>query len=238
VTVRNAERIVDSVTVDGAPRVVVVEDDRSLALALRVGLTHAGFDVVVVESGAAFAELVDQFRPDLALLDISLPGGPNGFELAAILRTRSDAPVLFVTASDALTDRLAGFDAGADDYVVKPFAMAELIARVRAVLRRAGRLRSAVVQVRELVVDDARRTVTLAGTPVHLTQTEFELLRALIRRPGRVLSKGQLLSLVWGFDEHDPNVVEVHISSLRRKLANDTTHLIHTIRGEGYVLGP
>jgi two-component system, OmpR family, response regulator len=226
------------VSSDGAARVVVVEDDSSLATALRIGLRRAGYEVVVAADGSGFEELVERFRPDLALLDISLPGGPDGFELARLLRARSDAPLLFITASDSLDDRLAGFDAGADDYVVKPFALAELIARVRAVLRRAGRLVSPVLEIRDLVIDDNQRAVTRAGVGVPLTPTEFDLLSTLARAPGQIFSKTQLLSLVWGFDQYDPNLVEVHMSSLRRKLDNDSTRLIHTERGRGYVLRP
>ena len=221
-----------------APRILLVEDDQSLAFALRVGLRRAGYLVEVAENGSNFADLVDHFRPDLALLDISLPGELNGFNLAAELRARSDAPLLFVTAADTLQDRLAGFEAGADDYVVKPFALAELLARVRAVLRRSGRLVSGAVQIRDLVIDDTHRTVTRAGQPVPLTPTEFDLLSTLARAPGTVFSKAQLLSLVWGFAQYDQNLVEVHVSALRRKVERGGVRLIHTERGVGYVLRP
>lgn len=226
------------VAVTGAPRVVVVEDDSTLARALGVGLRGAGYEVVVSEDGTGFEEIVERFRPDLALLDISLPGTKDGFDLARVLRRGSDAPLLFITASDTLRDRLAGFEAGADDYVVKPFALAELIARVRAVLRRTGRLQSPVVEVRDLVIDDGRRTVTRDGVLLPLTRTEFDLLATLARSPGQVFSKARLLTLVWGFDQYDPNLVEVHMSSLRRKIDNDATRLIQTERGRGYVLRP
>jgi len=225
-------------TIGAAPRVIVVEDDPSLATALRIGLRRAGYEVLTASDGSRFVEVVDGFRPDLALIDISLPGGPSGFELAQLLRARSDVPLLFVTASDSLEDRLAGFDLGADDYVVKPIALAELIARVQAVLRRAGRLVSAVVQIRDLTIDENLRTVTRAGKPILVTPTEFDLFATLARQPGQVFSKVQLLSLVWGFDQYDPNLVEVHMSSLRRKIDNETTRLIHTERGRGYVLRP
>ncbi len=216
----------------------MVEDDTSLATGLGVGLRSAGYDVVIANDGDGFDELVRRFRPDLALLDVSLPGAADGFQLARTLRTESDAPVLFITASDSLMDRLAGFEAGADDYVVKPFALAELIARVRAVLRRSGRLQSAVVEVRDLVIDEGHRAVSRGGAPVPLTPTEFDLLATLARAAGQVFSKAQLLTLVWGFDQYDPNLVEVHMSSLRRKLDNETSRLIHTERGRGYVLRP
>ncbi len=189
-------------------------------------------------NGSNFGERVERFRPDLALLDISLPGELSGFDLAADLRARSDAPLLFVTAADTIQDRLAGFEAGADDYVVKPFALAELLARVRAVLRRSGRLVSGAVQIRDMLIDEGRRTVTRAGQAVALTPTEFELLSTLAHAPGTVFSKAQLLSLVWGFPEYDQNLVEVHMSALRRKIERADARLIHTERGVGYVLRP
>jgi two-component system OmpR family response regulator len=221
-----------------APRILIVEDDHSLATGLRVGLRRAGYEVITSRDGAGFADHVDEFRPDLALLDVSLPGDRNGFDLAAVWRARTDAPLMFITAADSLGDRLAGFDAGADDYVVKPFALAELIARVRAVLRRAGRLTSPVIEIRDLVIDENTRTVTRAGALIALTPTEFDLLATLARHPGQTFSKGQLLSLVWGFDQYDPNLVEVHVSALRRKLDTTDPRLIHTERGRGYACRP
>ena len=216
----------------------MVEDDAALALAVRLGLQAAGYDVELAADGQGFSEIVDRFHPDLAMLDISLPDGPDGFDLARLLRARSDAPVLFITASDALADRLAGFEAGADDYVIKPFALAELLARVRAILRRAGRMVSGSIEVRDLVIDEQQRVVTRGGAPVPLTAMEFDLLATLARTPGRVFSKAQLLSFVWGFDEYDPNLVEVHVSALRRKIATDGPSLIQTERGRGYVCRP
>jgi two-component system OmpR family response regulator len=228
----------DGVDTGSAPRVLVVEDDDALALAVRVGLQAAGYDVEHASDGGGFAELVDRFHPDLALLDLTLPRGPGGFDLARALRARSDAPLLFITASDTLTDRLAGFEVGADDYIVKPFALAELLARVRAVLRRAGRMVSGSVEVRDLVINEQQRTVTRCGVHIPLTTMEFDVLATLARAPGRVFSKSQLLSFVWGFDEYDPNLVEVHVSSLRRKIGTDGPALIQTERGRGYVLRP
>ena len=216
----------------------MVEDDTTLAAALGAGLRRIGYKVEVVADGGGFDALVDGFRPDLALLDISLGDAPDGFELARTLRARTDTPLMFITAADTLEDRLAGFDAGADDYIVKPFALAELIARVRVVLRRAGRLSLPVIELRDLVIDEDTRTVNRKGQPVSLTPTEFDLLVTLARAPGEVFSKGRLLTLVWGFDEYDPNLVEVYMSSLRRKIGDTTSRLIHTERGRGYVLRP
>jgi len=220
------------------PRVLVVEDDEALALAVKVGLQAAGYDVEHAGDGRDFAEIVDRFHPDLALLDVSLPDGPDGFDLARVLRARSDAPLMFITASDSLEDRLAGFDVGADDYLVKPFALAELLARMRAVLRRSGRVVSGCIEFRDVVIDELQRSVTRGGQPVSLTSVEFELLVTLARAPGRVFSKPELLSFVWGFDEYDPNLVEVHVSSLRRKIGGDGATLIQTERGRGYVPRP
>jgi two-component system OmpR family response regulator len=221
-----------------APRVLIVEDDAILAEALRVGLAQVGYEVTVVGDGTAFGDLVARVRPDLALLDVSLPSGPNGFDLARELRARCDASIVFVTAADNLEDRLAGFEVGGDDYVQKPFALAELLARIRAVLRRAGRVVSPVIEVRDLVVDEQQRSVSKGGQPVTLTTIEFDVLATLARSPGRVFSKGQLLSLIWGYDQYSPNVVEVHVSSLRRKVDTGPVPLIHTERGRGYVLRP
>jgi DNA-binding response OmpR family regulator len=220
------------------PRILVVEDDEALAVALRMGLERVGYHVTVAGDGSQFPELIARVHPDLALLDVSLPDGPNGFELARELRACCDASIVFVTASDSLEDRLAGFEAGADDYLPKPFALAELLARVAAVLRRAGRLVSPVLAVRDLVIDEQQRVVSRAGTVVPLTSTEFDLLSTLARSPGRIFSKGQLLALIWGFDQFAPNLVEVHMSSLRRKLDTGQVRLIHTERGRGYVLRP
>ena len=144
--------------------------------------------------------------------------------------------MVFLTAADTLEERLSGFDLGADDYIVKPFAVAELLSRVRVILRRAGRLDSPTRQIRDLVVDEATRTVMRNKDRVELTRTEFDLLLVLVRSPGKVFSKTQLLAQVWGFDEFDPNLVEVYVSSLRRKLEAHGPRLLFTERGRGYVI--
>ncbi|MHB8467852.1 MAG: response regulator transcription factor [Acidimicrobiales bacterium] len=215
-------------------RLLVVEDDEHLARALSVSLGAAGYEVRTLHDGASLAE-ASEFHPDLAVLDVMLPNGPDGFAVARHMRALG-VGVLFLTAADALEDRLAGFASGADDYLVKPFAMSELMARIRAVLRRSGRLTSPLIEVRDLVIDDANRVVTRGGKVVDLTPTEYSLLWTLAREPGRVFSKLQLLSLVWGFDQYDPNLVEVHVSSLRRKLGPFGPRLVHTERGRGYVV--
>ena len=219
-----------------APRVLLVEDDTAVREAVAAALAGEGYHVLDLADGVAAPHHVTTFRPDLAILDVRLPAGPSGLGLARLVRQECEAAVLMLTAADAVPDRLAGFEAGADDYVAKPFAMEELLARVRALLRRTGRLASAAWQVGDLVVDEAARSVVRGGQPIDLTHTEFALLLALGRHPGRVLPKTQLLTAVWGLDAYDPNVVEVHISALRRKLEAHGPRLIHTVRGVGYGL--
>jgi two-component system, OmpR family, response regulator len=220
------------------PRLLLVEDDHALRSAIVAALEATGYDVSAIVNGTGLIAAAESHHPDMAILDVRLPEGPDGFELAERVRVDLGIPFLFLTAADTLQERLRGFEAGADDYLVKPFAMAEFLARVRAVLRRAGRLASSTFQVRDLVVNEATRVVTRNGNVVDLTKTEFDLLCTLARRPGEVFSKVQLLSLVWGFADFAPNLVEVHVSALRRKLEAYGPRLVHTERGEGYVLGP
>jgi len=223
---------------NASPRVLVVEDDGLIRSTLEVALAGEGYVVHALPDGTSLLSCLEQFRPDLALLDVRLPTGPDGYGMARSLRDRSTLPILFLTAADTVDDRLAGFQAGGDDYLVKPFSMAELLARVQALLRRAGRLTSRSWQVADLVVDDGARSVARGGLPVELTRTEYDLLAMLAQNVGVVLSKTQLLTKVWGFDAYDANLVEVHMSALRRKLEAAGPRLIHTVRGAGYVLRP
>lgn len=217
-------------------RVLLVEDDDALREALVAALVDEGYDVRGEPDGLRVPRLQSTFRPDLAVLDVRLANGPSGLGLARMLRSDLDLPILFLSAADTVDDRLAGFEVGADDYLVKPFSMAELLVRVRALLRRSGALTSDSWSVDGLEVDEGGRDVRYHGTPVELTRTEFDILVALGRRPGRVVGKSQLLSEVWGFAEFDPNLVEVHVSSLRRKLEAAGPRLVQTVRGVGYVL--
>ncbi len=221
---------------NAAPRVLVVEDDVTVRDALGAALRAEGYVVEAVADGSDFERDLRRFRPDLVVLDVRLPTGPDGFALGRRLRAESDVPLVFLTAADELDDRLKGFTAGADDYLTKPFSVAELLARVRALLRRAGRLSSPTWQVGDLTVDEGARTVRRSDHAIKLTRTEFDVLAELGRRRGRAVSKDQLLSAVWQFDSYDPNLVEVHVSALRRKLEDHGDRLIHTVRGVGYVL--
>lgn len=215
-------------------RVLVVEDEPAIREATRVALQSEGYVVAADADGHDYRARLEAFRPDVVLLDWMLPGA-SGIELARLTRRSGDAAIIVVTARDEVPDRLRGFEAGADDYVVKPFAMAELLARVKAVLRRRGRV-PAVIEVGDLLVDEEAGAATRAGVPLDLTATEFRLLAYLANHRGRTLSKTQILTQVWGYDDYDPNLVEVYVSALRRKTEAHGPRLLHTVRGLGYTL--
>lgn len=215
---------------------LVVEDDPPLRRALESALEREGFEVRAEGDGSRIQDVAAHFRPDLAILDVRLEVGPDGYALARLLRRESELPLIFLTAADSVADRLSGFEAGADDYVVKPFSVGELLARIRALLRRSGRLVSSVWQAGDLVVDEAARKVLRADHVVELTRTEYELLIVLVHNFGRAVSKLQLLTDVWGYDAFDKNLVEVHVSSLRRKLEAHGPRIVHTVHGNYYQL--
>jgi len=215
--------------------VLLVEDEESIADAVAAGLQQAGYQTRTLPDGRGIEAVIDAFRPDLAVVDVMLPGPRDGFALTRLLRGDRNVAVILLTARDGLADRLRGFESGADDYVVKPFAAAELIARVGAVLRRLGRVPS-TVQVGDLVLDEAAGVAVRDGQPLSLTPTELRVLSYLVTHRGRTLSKTQILTQVWGYEDFDANLVEVHMSSLRRKVEAFGPRMIHTERGLGYVL--
>lgn len=219
-----------------SPHVLLVEDDEPILAAVDFALRQEGYEVRAEADGVGIEAVWQEFRPDLAILDLRLRRGPDGYVIARRLREAGDVPVVFLTGADSEKSRLAGFDVGADDYIVKPFSMAELLARVKVVLRRTGKLRPTVWRVADLVVDEATGTATRCGEPLDLTATEFRLLYTLVGHRNQVMSKSQLLSLVWGFDYYDTNLVEVNVSALRRKLEARGPRLVHTVRGMGYRL--
>ena len=223
---------------DAPPRVLLVEDETAIRDAVATALAQAGYVPRAEADGTRLRAVADAFRPDLAILDIMLPAGPDGLALARMLRDRADLPILFLTARDGLDDRLAGFTAGADDYLVKPFALTELLARVHALLRRSGRLMSVTVQAGGLVVDEAANAAWRDGRALDLTATELRLLSYLLARRGRTVSKAELLTQVWGYGSYDPNLVEVRVGSLRRKLEAAGPRILHTVHGYGYTLRP
>ncbi|MDI2124792.1 response regulator transcription factor [Yinghuangia seranimata] len=224
------------------PRVLVVDDEPDLADVLSAALRADGWQVRTAGTGAAALAEARSFLPDAVVLDWMLPD-LDGLQVLRGLRHELGAVcVLFLTARDAVEDRVAGITAGGDDYVTKPFSLEEVLARLRGLVRRAGMAREpggARLVVGDLAMDEDAREVTRAGRPIDLSRTEFELLRFLMRNPRRVLSKAQILDRVWSYDfGGQAHVVELYISYLRKKVDAGHTPLIHTVRGVGYVLKP
>jgi DNA-binding response OmpR family regulator len=219
-----------------AARILLVEDSDAIRLPVLTALTAHGFVVDAAADGGDLEHRLPAFAPDLVILDVMLPGR-DGFTLLGVVRRVSTAAVLMLTAKDTLADRVHGLTAGADDYLVKPFAMAELVARVHAVLRRT-RPGGSSISIGDLVINDDATSVQRDGRSLDLTDTERRLLGYLAAHRERVVSKTQILTAIWGYDGFDENVVEVHVSSLRRKLeAGGRSRLVHTVRRRGYLLG-
>jgi len=224
-------------TVPRNPRVLVVEDDEEIAQTLQRSLRMEGYDVRLADDGVSALDTATAFVPDLVVLDLGLPR-LDGMEVAKQLRSRDDVPILILTARDALDSRVEGLDSGADDYLVKPFDRQELLARLRALLRRRPPRGSAAFEVGDLALNPATHEVRRHERPIDLTQREFELLEYLMRNERLVVSRQRLLDEVWGYDPFSQtNTIEVFVSNLRRKLeAGGEPRLLHTIRGAGYVL--
>jgi two-component system copper resistance phosphate regulon response regulator CusR len=221
-------------------KLLVVEDERKTAAYLKRGLDESGFIVDVADNGEDGAHLAQTRLYDLIILDVLLPGR-DGWSIVAELRRRAIAtPVLFLTARDAVGDRVKGLELGADDYLVKPFAFSELVARIRSLLRRGPARQSPVLKLADLELDLHRHRATRAGQTLDLTPKEFQLLSLLLRRSGEVLSRTLIAEQVWDINfEGDSNVVEVHMRRLRAKVDEPfAAKLIHTVRGVGYVLEP
>jgi two-component system OmpR family response regulator len=223
-------------------RVLVVEDEDTLAQMLTMAFEYEGWAVQTAADGPGGVRAARDFKPDVMVLDIMLPGF-DGLEVLARLRAEAiDAPVLYLSARDAVQDRIAGLEAGAQDYVTKPFSLAEVVTRVRGMLRRAGAAaenQETRLVVGDLMLDESTREVSRGGVDVTLTATEFEVLRFLMQNPRHVLTKGQILEHVWRYDfTGQTNVLELYISYLRRKIEAGRPPMIHTVRGVGYVLKP
>jgi len=215
-------------------RVVIVEDADPIRVSVAAALTAHGFDTIGLTDGDQLEKVLSERSPELVILDVMLPGR-DGMELLDVVRAGSTAGVLLLTARDTTADRVAGLARGADDYLVKPFAMAELLARANAILRRVG-VAGPVIAVGDLEIADDGAQVSRAGQLLDLTDTERRLLIYLAGRVGRTVTKTQLLTGVWGYGGFDPNLVEVHVSALRRKIELSGPRLIHTVRGRGYRL--
>ncbi|RZS34884.1 two-component system OmpR family response regulator [Herbihabitans rhizosphaerae] len=225
-----------------AVRVLVVDDEPTLAELVSMALRLEGWEVRSALDGTDAVRTAREFRPDAVVLDVMLPD-LDGLEV--LRRMRADTPrlpVVFLTAKDAVEDRIAGLTAGGDDYVTKPFSLEEVVLRLRALMRRTGVTDAnagATLAVGDLTMDEESREVHRAGTLIELTATEFELLRFLMRNPRRVLSKAQILDRVWNYDFGGAaNIVELYISYLRKKIDAGRAPMIHTMRGAGYVLRP
>lgn len=228
---------------DAALSILVVDDEADLREMLTRSFTREGHVVTAVADGNTAIELASSEHFDIVLLDIALGSGPDGYEVCRTLRAkRNVVPIIMLTALDSEADAVLGLEAGGDDYVTKPFGLAELRSRIRAVLRRAGgrSLESEVLSVGQIVLDRSRREVTVAGESVKLTFSEFELLDALMTDPGRLLNRQELLRAIWGDSAYrDPRAIDVHIRHLREKLEEepDKPKYILTVRGAGYRLG-
>ncbi|MBC9956561.1 response regulator transcription factor [Yimella sp. cx-51] len=228
---------------DGSPvRVLVVDDESNLTELLSMALRYEGWEIKTAATGSSAVRTAKEFEPDAVVLDMMLPDF-DGLEVLRRMRdTDPTLPVLFLTAKDAVEDRVAGLTAGGDDYVTKPFSLEEVVARVRALIRRSTQFvedNSSLLRVGDLTLDEDSHEVVRDGTEITLTATEFELLRFMMRNPKRVLSKAQILDRVWHYDfGGQANVVELYISYLRKKIDAGRDPMIHTMRGAGYVLKP
>jgi len=221
-------------------RVLVVDDEQPIADLVATALRYEGFEPLTAPDGRAALDAVESFRPDLIVLDVMLPD-LDGFEVQRRLVDRGQrVPVLFLTARDATEDKVRGLTVGGDDYVTKPFSLEELVARIRAILRRAGGAPQDPgerLAFEDLEMDDAAHQVTRAGEQIDLTPTEYALLRYFLLNPRHVLSKEQILDHVWHYDfGGDASIVETYVSYVRKKIETDGPRLLHTVRGVGYVL--
>jgi two-component system OmpR family response regulator len=220
-------------------RVLVVDDEPNIVDVVSMALRHHGFEVESADTGAGALASVRDAPPDVMVLDVMLPD-MDGFEVAKRLNgERAEVPILFLSARDAMTDKVRGLTTGGGDYVTKPFSLEELIARLRNLLRHTGALkeRAARLTFADLELDEDTREVSRAGRPIELTATEYRLLRYLMLNPRRVLTRAQLLDHVWSYDfDGDARVLETYVSYLRKKVDAGAVPLLHTVRGVGYAL--
>ncbi|MGH8870816.1 MAG: response regulator transcription factor [Acidimicrobiia bacterium] len=221
----------------GVSKILVVDDEMKIARLVRDYLTEAGFDVALASTGPAAVAAARSDRPDLVILDLGLPG-MDGYDVTRAIRGKSAIPIIMLTARSEETDRIVGLELGADDYVVKPFSPRELVARVKAVLRRTGgEVGTETIRVRDVVISLPHRSVERDGARVELTASEFELLRVLASNPGRVFTRGQLLDAIRGvsFESYD-RAIDAHIKNLRKKLEPDPRRPVYvlTVYGVGY----
>ena len=217
--------------------ILIVEDDEAIVRLLRRGLTYEGYQVEAALDGETGLSMAREHHPDLVILDLMLPG-IDGLEVCQRLRGGSNVPILMLTAKDTIQDRVQGLDAGADDYLVKPFELDEVLARVRALLRRTQTERVQVLSFADLALDTATRQATRHNRTISLTAKEYDLLELFLRHPRQVLTREMIFDRVWGYDfGGESNVLDVYIRYLRQKLETEgESRLLHTVRGVGYVL--
>jgi len=217
--------------------ILIIEDEPDIADFIRRGLSLKGYDVLVAPSGERGLDTAREHPLDLVILDLMLPG-MDGVEVCRLLRKEADVPIIMLTARDSVADKVDGLEAGADDYITKPFVFDELLARVRSALRRRAGLAQELLTVGDLSIRPASREVERAGRPIELTAREYELLEFLARNAGKVLTKETIFEKVWGYDfEIESDAIKVYVSYLRRKLnAPGERDLIHAVRGVGYML--
>ncbi|GAB0168009.1 response regulator transcription factor [Lysinibacillus sp. CTST325] len=219
-------------------KILLVEDEKHIARFVELELKHEGYDVFVAFDGREGLELASSDHFDVLLLDVMLPG-INGIEICRRIRTQSKVPIILLTARDAVMDRVAGLDAGADDYIVKPFAIEELLARIRTILRRItpDEKNGESLHFSDIEIDVAAYEVIVQGKRLDLTKTEYDLLKLLIEHKNKVCTRELILTSVWGYDtDIETNVVDVYIRHLRNKLPGDMNAYIETVRGVGYVM--
>ena len=219
-------------------KILVIDDDRKIADSLQRILSYEGFAVKAAGDGPAGLSIIQSFRPDLVVLDVVMPG-LSGLEVCRRIKEAYPVPILFLSARDEVDDRVRGLDSGGDDYLVKPFAAEELLARVRALLRRPGaQPATAVLSLGELALDTDTRSALRNGRQIDLSTTEYQLLLYFMSNPRRVLTKEMILSAVWSYDfQGESNIVEVYVRYLRAKIEREgKSRLIHTVRGSGYIL--
>jgi two-component system response regulator MprA len=218
-------------------RILIIEDDEAILKFLRRGLVYEGYTVDVALDGQTGLALARDNPPDLVVLDLMLPG-IDGLEVCRRLRAGGSVPILILTAKDSVNDRVLGLDMGADDYMVKPFSLDELLARIRALLRRAQPTRPQVLRFADLILDTGTRQAKRGERTISLTAKEYELLELFMRHPRQVLTRDIIYDRVWGYDfGGESNIIEVYVRYLRQKLeSNNEPRLLHTVRGMGYVL--
>jgi two-component system response regulator MprA len=216
--------------------ILIVDDEPHIVEFLQLGFGYEGFDVATAASGPEGLRIATEHKPDLVILDLMLPG-MDGLEVARRLRAGSDVAIIMLTARDTVDNRVEGLEIGADDYLTKPFAFKELLARVRAVLRRHGKNLDRLLSFQDVSLDRETHTVTRADREIELTPREFELLELFLMHPRQVLTRDSILARIWGYDYYgDDNVIEVFVRHLREKLGDNPPRLIQTVRGVGYVL--